>query len=91
MNENKFRKLLKSKNCFNFNYGGFNDKNCTSKSKCPVFNDYIPYKSWTIIINKNELSDSIYWCDYIHGGNSISKSKELDNNKIAIRSDYQCW
>ena len=89
--EKQFRKLLISENIYNFNYGGFDNKKCQSKSKCPIFEDFIPYKSWTIIVDKKKFNSAMYWCDYIHGGNSVSKTKELDKNKVAIRSDYQCW
>jgi hypothetical protein len=82
---------LDNSKMYNWNFGGFDENNCTSKLKCPIFKDYIDYKSFTIICDKNLESSISYWCEYFHGGGSISKIKKLPNNKIAIRSDYQCW
>lgn len=58
---------------------------------CPVFNDKIPYKSVTVICPKNQYDEVAYWLEFVHGGDCVSMTKELDDLRIAIRSDYQCW
>ena len=94
--ENDFRKYLSNpntptSNCFNHGYGGFDDIKFESKSKCPIFKDKIDYKSFTVIVDKDLQRSAEYWCEYFHGGGSVSRTMNLDNNKVAIRSDYQCW
>ena len=81
---------------FNWNYGGFDDNKCKSKNKCPIFKDRIDYKSFTVIVEKDLQTSAEYWCEFFHGGGSVSKTMELDNTKngkvyVAIRSDYQAW
>jgi len=101
LDEEQFRKRLKS-NIFSFNhmYGGFDNKKCQSKSKCPIFKDYIPYKSFTIIVSNDQFDNAVYWCEYMHGVESVWDIKQFDylrvgkhirKNQVAIRSDYQCW
>lgn len=58
---------------------------------CPVFKDIVPYKSVTIVGPLDKQDELEYWLDYVNGGESISKVKTLDNNRVAIRSDYMCW
>lgn len=58
---------------------------------CPIWKDELRYKSVTVICNKQEASDCEYWLEYVHGGGSVSKRKELPGGKIAFRSDYQAW
>jgi len=58
---------------------------------CPVWRDVLPYKSVTAICNKIQQEEVIYWLEYVYGGESISKIKELSNDKVAIRSNYMCW
>ncbi len=58
---------------------------------CPIWKDKLPYKSITVICDKSQQSEVEYWLEYVHGGGSISKTKSLPNNKIAIRSNYMCW
>lgn len=62
-----------------------------SGEKCPIWKDKVPYKSVTVICDKKDFGLVQYWVSYVHGGNSISKIKNLPDNKIAIRSDYMCW
>lgn len=61
------------------------------EDNCPIFEDVVPYKSVTVICSEDQESDVTYWLEYVHGGNSVSKRKDLGKNKIALRSDYQCW
>jgi hypothetical protein len=58
---------------------------------CPIFKDKVPFKSVTVVCNKNQVPEVQYWLEYVHGGNSVSMMKQLNNGKVAIRSDYQCW
>lgn len=59
--------------------------------QCPHFEDTVPYKSVTVVCEANQEQEVHYWLEYVHGGNSVSMRKELPNNQIALRSDYQCW
>lgn len=58
---------------------------------CPIFKDIVPFKSVTVVGPLDKQHEIEYWLDYVNGGGSISKVKELDNNKVAIRSNYMCW
>lgn len=58
---------------------------------CPIFNDIVPFKSVTVVGPLDKQDEMEYWLDYVNGGGSISNIKELDDNKVAIRSDYMCW
>lgn len=60
-------------------------------NKCPIFKDIVPYKSVTVVCNKEDVNDVTFWLEYVHGANAISKEKSLPDGKIALRSDYQCW
>lgn len=62
-----------------------------SNQTCLVFGDVVPYKSVTVICQSNQFDEVKYWLEYVHGGDCISKTKTLADDKIAIRSDYQCW
>lgn len=62
-----------------------------TNEKCTIFKDIVPYKSVTIICNKDQTEEVIYWLEYVQGANCVTKKKELDNYKVALRSDYQCW
>ena len=86
-----FRDLLKSDKSYNAQHGGFNYDKARSKAKCPIFKTFIPYKSFTIVVDNNLQDSAEYWCNYIHGSNCIQKTKILSDNKVAIRSDYMCW
>lgn len=68
----------------------FDKLNIIIPNICPVWKDTLPYKSVTVICNENELNEVLYWLEYVHGGEH-SKMEELSDNRIAIRSDYQCW
>jgi hypothetical protein len=81
--------------------GGFVHKSLTklsdgmivarSDQECPHFEDTVPYKSVTVVCDENQEKDVHYWLEYVHGANSVSMKKPLPNNRIALRSDYQCW
>ena len=58
---------------------------------CPVWKDVVPYKSVTVICQKEQQQEVEAWLIYVHGGNCIEKSKELDGGRVAIRSNYMCW
>lgn len=62
-----------------------------SKEDCPIFKDILPYKSMTVVCQNEQQEDVVYWLEYVHGSNCVSKVKKLDESNIAIRSDYQCW
>jgi len=62
-----------------------------SDEKCPVWKDIVPYRSVTVIFKEKEIKEVIYWLEYVHGGESVSRIKRLKGNRIALRSDYQCW
>lgn len=53
--------------------------------------DTIPYKSVTVISDSKQEDEVSYWLEFVHGGDSISNRKELNDGRIALRSDYQCW
>ena len=86
-----FRELLKSDNAYTSQHGGFNYDKARSIEKCPIFKTFIPYKSFTIVVDSESQDSAEYWCGYFHGSNSIQKTKILPDNKVAIRSDYMCW
>lgn len=58
---------------------------------CPIFGDKVPYKSVTVVCNKDDYKDVCYWLGFVHGGDNISQEKELEDGRIAIRSNYMCW
>lgn len=58
---------------------------------CPVWGDTLPYKSVTVICMQDQVDDVFYWLSYVHGGGCVSRVKELEGNRVALRSDYQCW
>lgn len=59
--------------------------------KCPVWGDKVPYKSFTTIVDEVDAEDAEYSCEYVHGAESVSKTKQLPGGKVALRSDYRCW
>jgi hypothetical protein len=61
------------------------------KTRCPIFKDVLPYKSVTVVCKPSQVLEVKYWLEYVHGGGSVSKIKVLPDNRVAIRSDYQCW
>jgi hypothetical protein len=61
-----------------------------SEQKCPVFKDIVPYKSVTVICDRVDYTEVCYWLSRVHGGGA-SKTLDMGNDKLAIRSDYQCW
>lgn len=73
-------------------YNG-NDGMVVSKTGeiCSIFHDKVAHKSVTVVCDADQVDEVSYWLEYVHGGGSISKIKKLENNKVAIRSDYQCW
>ena len=58
---------------------------------CPIFNDIVPYESVTVVGPLDKQDEIEFWLNYVNGGGSISKVKIIDDNKVAIRSDYVCW
>lgn len=62
-----------------------------SPTLCPVWGDVLPYKSITVIVDKADLASASDACEYVHGGGSVRKTRNLPDGKVAIRSDYQCW
>jgi len=58
---------------------------------CPIFGDIVPYKSVTVVCDKEQCGEVAYWLSYVHGGDCISQSKELEDGKVAYRSNYMCW
>jgi hypothetical protein len=58
---------------------------------CPVLGDKVPFKSLTVICEKEQSGEVIYWLNYVHGGDSVSQIGELEDGRVFIRSDYQCW
>jgi len=59
--------------------------------RCPIFKDKVPSKSVTVVGPIERETEIIYWLEHVHGANCVVRTKELPNDKIAIRSDYQCW
>lgn len=62
-----------------------------SDETCPHFGDVVPYKSVTVVCEEEQVNSVSYWLEYVHGGESVSRQKQLPGKKVAIRSDYQCW
>jgi len=60
-------------------------------STCPIWKDKLPYKSVTVVCKKEQVPDVVYWLEFVHGGDSVSRMKDLPKGKVALRSDYQCW
>lgn len=58
---------------------------------CPAFKDVVPYKSVTVVCDEDQVDDVTYWLEYVHGAECVEKTKRLDDGKVAIRSNYQCW
>ena len=58
---------------------------------CPIWGDKIPYKAETVICLKDLQDEVIYWLEYVNGAYCVLNSCSLPNNRIAIRSQYQCW
>ena len=71
------------------NYGGLDTEKCQSKKRCPIFNDYIPYKSVTVKCKEEEVDQVIDCLSYVHGGDCVSNYKSLEDGYVAIRSDYK--
>lgn len=60
------------------------------KVKCPIFGDILPYKSVTVVCNKEQLKGVLEHLMNAHGGGHRYEH-ELHDGRIAIRSDYQAW
>ena len=73
------------------NHGGFDKRQCQSKTRCPVFNDFVDYKSLTVVCDASIREEVAYWLEYVHGSDSIQKVRELEDGRVAFRSDYQAW
>jgi len=61
------------------------------QDRCPVWGDEVPYKSVTVVVGASDEEDAEYSLEYVHGGGSVSRRKELKDGRVALRSDYQCW
>lgn len=61
------------------------------KDICPIFKDEVPYKSVTVVCPKKRYDEVVYWLEYVHGADCVTMIEELDDLRIAIRSEYQCW
>lgn len=66
-------------------------KKVQTTNVCPVWKDELPYKSVTVICELSQKGEVEYWLEYVHGGSSVEKWKELPGGKVAIRSNYMCW
>ena len=62
-----------------------------SGASCPVWGDVLPYKSVTVIVQKELEQEARYSLEYVHGGKSVSKRKKLSGDRVALRSNYKCW
>lgn len=58
---------------------------------CPVWGDRLPWKSVTVVVDAEDEADAIFCLECCHGGASVSRRKVLDDGRVALRSDYQCW
>ena len=58
---------------------------------CPIFGDKVPFKSVTVVCDKEQYDEVEYWLMYVHGGGCVQAERDLPDGRIAIRSDYQCW
>lgn len=65
-------------------------KKVQTTNVCPVWGDELPYKSVTVICEKEQEDEVKYWLSYVHGGEP-EMSKNLPDGKVAIRSYYKCW
>lgn len=63
----------------------------STNEKCPIFGDIVPFKSVTVVGPKKYEDEIIYWLEFVHGCDSVAETKDIDDLKVAIRSDYQCW
>ena len=61
-----------------------------SEEICPIFGDKVPNKSVTVVCNQKQYDEVVYWLAYVHGGEA-SRDRLLEDGRIALRSDYQCW
>lgn len=59
--------------------------------KCPHFKDVLPYKSVTVVCEKSEVDDVMYWLEYVHGAECVENIIEIGDGKVAIRSNYMAW
>ena len=59
--------------------------------KCPVWGDKVPYKSVTVICASDLREQVAYWLEFVHGSDCIANVCDLDNGRVAFRSDYQAW
>lgn len=71
--------------------GGYDDEKLQSKVKCPVFKDFIGWKSVTVVCDKAISEEVAYWLEYVQGSDCISQVKDLEDDKIALRADYTAW
>ena len=72
-------------------HGGYDEKNLQSRGRCPIFGDFVDLKSVTVVCTKEEAWEVETQLTYQHGANSVSQYKELDDGRVAMRSDYMAW
>lgn len=59
--------------------------------ECPIWGDIVPRKSCTVVCNKELEDETIYWLEYVYGGDCITRRKEIDDKNVALRAEYTCW
>ena len=72
-------------------HGGYDEKKLQSKGRCPIFGDFVDWKSVTVVCTKEEEWEVETQLTYQHGADSVSQYKELDDGRVAMRSDYMAW
>jgi hypothetical protein len=58
---------------------------------CPIWGDVLPYKSVTVVFDAELENQVIHWLTYVHGSDCVADRKELEGNRVALRSNYMCW
>ena len=58
---------------------------------CPIFKDKLPFKAVTVVCDREQEQEVVYWLEYVQGGNCVTQRSGLRNGKVAIRAEYQCW
>lgn len=71
--------------------GGFDEDRLQSKGRCPIFGDHIPWKSVTVVGPADMEHEIEYWLSFVHGAESVSQVADLDDGRVAMRSDYMAW
>jgi len=58
---------------------------------CPVWGDKLGYKDVTVVFSNEVEDQAVYWLEYVHGGDCVTRRKSLRGDRVALRSEYQCW